>query len=162
GAEPQLSFHGQALMIWAWDAPSLVGFDPGYFEDFWSVPGYAGADGLLARDVVEEKTTVTATFSATQLAALDGPSMGAGKMGATFCFTSGAAAGRQVYCTGAVGDALLSSVVSGPIFDGVLPGDEIVVDNREFLAFCHYDRHQVRPGNLATLQFTVDGRPMYP
>src|SRR5204863_5281740 len=31
-----------------------------------------------------------------------------------------------------------------------------------FLAFCHYDRHQVRPGHLATLQFTVDGRPMYP
>ena len=45
GAEAQLADHGQALNIWAWDAPTLLRTDPGYFADFWTVPGYAGAGG---------------------------------------------------------------------------------------------------------------------
>ena len=53
GAEAQLADHAQALNIWAWDAPTLLRTDPGYFEDFWSVPGYAGSDDGLAGSVVE-------------------------------------------------------------------------------------------------------------
>ena len=83
-------------------------------------------------------------------------------IGASFTFTSGAAAGRRLYCIGAVGDALMSSAISGPIYDGVSDGDELVIDNRDWLAFCYYHRHQVRDGNHASRQFVVDGKPVYP
>ena len=36
---------------------ALFEFDPEYFEDFWSVPGYAGADGELADDVIVQRST---------------------------------------------------------------------------------------------------------
>ena len=56
----------------------------------------------------------------------------------------------------------MSSAISGPIYDGVAIGDELVIDNRDWLAFCHYHRHQVRDDNHATHQFVVDGKPVYP
>ena len=56
----------------------------------------------------------------------------------------------------------MSSAISGPIYDGVAIGDEVVIDNRDWLAFCHYHRHQVRADNHATHQFVVDGKPVYP
>ena len=190
GAETQLADHGQALNIWAWDAPTLLRADPGYFQDFWTVAGYVGADGALDGAVIEEKTRVRRVVTGRELTAAAGvPRAGVGRMmavagaggadvpmgievdgidvpirtiGATFRFTSGAAAGRSLYCIGAVGDALMSSAISGPIYEGVAPGDELVVDNRAWLAFCHYHRHQVRDDNHATRQFVVDGKPVYP
>ena len=83
-------------------------------------------------------------------------------IGASLTFTSGAAAGRRLYCIGSVGGALMSSAISGPIYEGVAIGDELVIDNRDWLAFCHYHRHQVRDDNHATHQFVVDGKPVYP
>ena len=56
----------------------------------------------------------------------------------------------------------MSSAISGPIYDGVVEGDELVIDNRDWLAFCHYHRHQVRDDNHATRQFVVDRKPVYP
>ena len=177
---------GQALMIWAWDGPNLTAFDPGYFQDFWLVPGYAGADGILGDSLVEEKTTVRQVLDNRTLAAMTGPTLGAGAMaaffraedgpvavtlsdgdvarlvGATIRFTSGAAAGRKLYCTGAFNGGLLSSVISGPVFEDVEAGDEVVIDNRDWLAYCYYHRYQAPPGNPAARQFIVDGRPIYP
>ena len=83
-------------------------------------------------------------------------------IGASLTFTTGAAAGRRLYCIGAVGGTFMSSAISGPIYDGVAIGDELVIDNRDWLAFCHYHRHQVRDDNHATRQFVVDGKPVYP
>ena len=190
GAEAQLADHGQALNIWAWDAPTLLRTDPGYFADFWTVPGYAGTGHALAASVIEEKTHVLRVLTGRELAsAVDVERGGVGRMmavagaggadvamaivvdgvelpirmiGASFTFTTGAAAGRRLYCIGAVGDALMSSAISGPIYDGVSVGDELVIDNRDWLAFCYYHRHQVRDDNHATRQFVVDGKPVYP
>ena len=190
GAEAQLADHGQALNIWAWDAPTLLRTDPGYFADFWTVPGYAGAGDALAAGVIEEKTQVRQVLTGHELAsAVDVERAGVGRMmsvagaggadvpmavvvdgvdepirmiGASLTFTSGAAAGRRLYCIGAVGGALMSSAISGPIYDGVAIGDEVVIDNRDWLAFCHYHRHQVRADNHATHQFVIDGKPVYP
>ena len=83
-------------------------------------------------------------------------------VGATIRFTSGAAAGRKLYCTGAFNGGLLSSVISGPVFEDVEAGDEVVIDNRDWLAYCYYHRYQAPPGNPAARQFIVDGRPIYP
>ena len=42
-------------------------FDPEYFQDFWSLPGYEGADGLLAASVIEKKSTVQKVVTAGDL-----------------------------------------------------------------------------------------------
>ncbi len=133
GAEAQLADHGQALNIWAWDAATLLRTDPGYFADFWTVPGYAGTGNALAASVIEEKTHVQRVLTGRELAAaVDVERAGVGRMmavagaggadvamaivadgvelpirtiGASFTFTTGAAAGRRLYCIGAVGDA---------------------------------------------------------
>ncbi|HEX7096149.1 MAG TPA: hypothetical protein VF183_09710, partial [Acidimicrobiales bacterium] len=78
-AERQIRTHGQALMIWAWDALTITTFDPDYFERFWTEPGYAGADGLLADRLVAIETTVGALCdAATVLANTDSAETGAG------------------------------------------------------------------------------------
>src|SRR3954451_3510275 len=46
--------------------PELMHFDPTYFDDFWTVPGYAGADGELDTALVDEKTTVTQVVTASE------------------------------------------------------------------------------------------------
>ena len=68
GAEAQLADHGQALNIWAWDAPTLLRTDPGFFVDFWSEPGYAGAENALDSSVIEEKTHVRSVLTGRDLA----------------------------------------------------------------------------------------------
>ena len=46
-------------------------------------------------------------------------------------------------------------------FTGVLPGDEVHVDNRAFLAYCYYSRHHVNDRRVASSS-RVDGVPIYP
>jgi hypothetical protein len=45
-------------------APGIRGIDPAYFEDFWKVPGYLGADprGSAARDRIQHKTVVRQVY----------------------------------------------------------------------------------------------------
>jgi hypothetical protein len=47
------------------------------------------------------------------------------------------------------------------LFDGVEPGDEVHIDNRDFLAYCYSYRHH--PGSAEEVRrLAVDGRPLYP
>ncbi len=77
---------------------------------------------------------------------------------------SGAAAGRQLYAISGVGDVLLcdgEGEASNLRFSGVLPGDDVHVDNRVFLAFCYFYRHHILPfAEYDSLR--VDGVPLYP
>jgi len=77
---------------------------------------------------------------------------------------AGPAAGRALYCAAFAddvfycdghGDANLER------FRGVLPGDEVHVDNRKFLAYCYYARHHVLD-EVEWEFLRVDGRPIYP
>jgi Tannase and feruloyl esterase/PKD domain len=76
----------------------------------------------------------------------------------------GAAAGRQLYCTGVAGDLLVADGrgdANVQRFSGVQAGDEIHVDNRSFLAFCYFHRHHL----MADPQFDslrLNGVPVYP
>ena len=47
--------------VWAVLADNIQRFDPGYFEDFWTVPGYLGHEppASLSSARVQHKTTVT-------------------------------------------------------------------------------------------------------
>jgi hypothetical protein len=162
--------------------------DPEYFDDFWSLPGYAGADGVLDGEILHEKSTVAGVLSASEVSVVtnDGfvPMMlrmmvpGEARLGvrvagldasrltgARVTVESGAAAGRSWYCFMVVGDVLIPTG-EGSFFDpllveGMAEGDEVTIDNRDFLAYCSSDRHYGRDP-LTSAQFRVAGVPIYP
>jgi hypothetical protein len=47
-------------------------------------------------------------------------------------------------------------------FTGVEPGDEVLVDNRKFLAYCYYARHHVIDDEPAFAHLPLEGSPLYP
>jgi hypothetical protein len=193
GAESSFGTSGYAGTF-ASHISALEKHDPTYIDDFWSVPGYMGADGALGTSLVEEKTTVARVITASELAATGDPrgrmllmfsgsaperNSGAGAgdtpagvvldgsdpavmVGAAMRFVTGDAAGRKLFCTGAIGDVLLGGAGTGERFEGVAPGDEVLVDNREYLAYTYFHRYQVDARAPEYAQFLVDGRPLYP
>jgi Tannase and feruloyl esterase len=84
-------------------------------------------------------------------------------LGAGLQLKTGAAAGRQLYCIGSVGDVFACDghgEANLMRFNGVKVGDEIHVDNRKFLAFCYFHRHHL----MEDAQFDslrLDGMPIY-
>jgi hypothetical protein len=195
GAEWQLKLPAPEITWTATAEPGIPGLyetDPSYFEDFWSVPGHAGADGELAHALVEAKASVAKVVTVADLASrVDAqagetwiiPMVTAGLdpaatfgllfddgldtnlTGAKVTFTSGKAAGRTVYIGMMIGGVLLPSG-RGSFFDvslleGVAEGDEVQIDNRDWLAFCYLHRH--RPfRDLHYRPLTVAGMPVYP
>jgi hypothetical protein len=65
-AHRTMGMHALAVLY-----PSVRAMDPSYFEDFWSVPGYLGADepSSLQRDRVQHVTEVSELLTASDLAA---------------------------------------------------------------------------------------------
>jgi hypothetical protein len=190
GAEPALLYHFEAVTLscWAWHAPTILEFDPKYFEeDFWSLPGYAGFDdrSSIERHLVDEKVTITRVMRASEI---KGFSLNSSRdpnavmaigidradmdslIGARITITSGAEAGRQRYCIGVNGDLIQSSTLSNDLWGRVAVGDEIHIDNRPFLAYCYWHRHQSGAAgpDLDRLpfgelyQFSIDGNAVYP
>ena len=84
-------------------------------------------------------------------------------LGAGVRVLSGQAAGRQLYCTNGVGNVLLcdgEGEASNLRFRGVVAGDEVHVDNRDFLAYCYYYRHHLR--DTPEYDFLrLDGNPIF-
>src|SRR5690606_36143735 len=77
---------------------------------------------------------------------------------------SGAVAGRQLFCTRAVGDIwFCDGRADANIlrFRGVEAGDSVHLDNHAFLAFCYAYRHHISDDPLNDF-LRVDGRPVYP
>ncbi len=85
--------------------------------------------------------------------------------GAMVSFTSGNAAGHNVWIAG-VRDGYLTTGIGQMHFDvlrGVAAGDEVLIDNSAYLAFQTYHRHQVPGAGYPEWdQFCADGRPIYP
>ena len=173
--------------VWAVLADNIQKFDPGYFEDFWTVPGYLGYDPpqslLDAR--VQQKSTVTEVIfgeqaremglplpmamprgTATELPAalrLADPIEGRA-LGAKIEVLSGKAVGHAMYLTGTRDDIVI--VGMGELhfeeLAEIAVGDEVVVDNSIYLAFQTMHRHQVDPDFEPWQQFTEGGAPIYP
>ena len=172
------------MALWAWYADNLVAGLGAYFRGFWTAPGHTGADGLLDAVVVDMKTTVAKAVTSHEAATytLGGLSRmflsssdkrvgitvatgaPASVLGSRITVLTGKAAGRALYCTAEAGGLLLGSSIGEAqtrLFDGVEPGDEVHLDNRDYLAFCHYSLHHVESPDLARRLF-IDGHPINP
>jgi hypothetical protein len=177
------NYHG----VWSMLVDNLIRWDPKYFEDFWSVPGYLGANPTdsLARARVQHKAIVSSLVMPDEAAALGLPvprllKVGARSdvavairvdalpdtslEGAMVTLTGGTASGRVLY----VVDVQANVVVTGyGPYDseglrGVSPGDEVLIDNSVYLASQTYHRHQVDPDYPQFDQFCAAGQPLYP
>jgi hypothetical protein len=152
--------------------PHLVAVDPGYFEEFWTTPGYLGADP----EASVHRDRVSFTSSVTDLVTLAEPLSSAsrggvdeafkehpdgtgavvavrlsnahetGAQGAELILRSGKAAGARLSLAEVHGDlAVLDPAASHDGAASIRPGDLVQVDNSNFLAAQTYHRHQV-PG----------------
>ena len=161
--------------------------DPGYFEDFWSVPGYLGADdaSLVQHARVQQDVTVTALVErdevvkaglrlplsmlveewvtapvAVRLEGLPPVDL----RGATMRVKSGAAAGRTLSVVDWRDDLVVigfgAAGASG--LADVAVGDVIELDNSVYLAAQTYHRHVVDTDYPNWDHFHIDGRPVYP
>ncbi|WP_330255107.1 tannase/feruloyl esterase family alpha/beta hydrolase [Nocardia sp. NBC_00565] len=86
------------------------------------------------------------------------------RLGTGVKITSGAAAGRQLYCTAFTEDIFFCDGVAEANlqrFRGVEVGDTVHVDNQAFLAYCYYSRHHLMPDEQFDF-LRVDGNPLYP
>jgi len=167
--------------------------DHAYFEDFWKVPGYLGAnppDSLL-RSRVQHKTTVKKVLTAgdpearaasggvdtawQQLKA-EAPvgfqleSVPVGDLEEAFLLIkSGDAAGKDLLVGRVSGNTVFigSNPFAGDnsqVLKAIKAGDEVVIDNSDFLAMQYYHRYQVpTPDFYVWDQFRgPDGKPLYP
>ncbi len=168
----------------------MIQWDPGYFEDFWSVPGYLGAnptESLLAARV-QHKTTIAKVVRSSEAAELGLPmamsamfgdsehdmpaalrleSLPEGNIqGATLTVTSGEAAGHFLHIASAVGDLVMTGFGENNFeaLRAIQDGDEVELDNANYLASQTYHRHQVPPGDDYPVwdQFRVGGEPLFP
>ncbi|MBB6634541.1 PKD domain-containing protein [Cohnella thailandensis] len=182
-------------------SPHVMNLDPAYFEEFWTVPGYLGADpdSSAAKARLRHKTVVTEVIwprserrsgadSSTKMgvdeawkmltAAADtipsfrlanAPAADAYLQGAYIKILSGEAAGVKIPLGKIDGDVATIGSAFGffaslDSLARVKAGDEIAVDNSDYLALQTYHRHQVPTPDYAVWdQFRDErGEPIYP
>jgi hypothetical protein len=177
----------QYLAVWSDLIDNVMKWDPQYFQDFWTVPGYLGASPppSLARARVQQTSTVVEAIAADEAAALglplprfhsigikpdmpvalriqDLPDNDLG--GATLTIATGEASGQVLSIVDVVGDVVVPGF--GPEhrsgMSGVSAGDEVFIDNSVYLAAQTYHRHQVDRDFSQWDQFQVAGEPIYP
>lgn len=178
--------------------------DPSYFQDFWNLPGYLGANPppSLVRDRVQHATKVVRVVMSDQAAAaglpmadygplvdadtawrhlerqmggvvpvaleLQDPPTGGDLRMAAIVVKSGASAGKELQLNGMHGRFAklgVSPLAGAPsAAESMKPGDEVLIDNSDFLAAQTYHRHQVPTRDYhAWDQFRrPDGTPIYP
>ncbi len=86
-------------------------------------------------------------------------------VGAGLEFLDGAAKGRKLYITVEAGQTYMGGALgeAGNLrFNGVKAGDKMKITNKPFLAYCHWYKHHVVPGNTDFNNEMIDGRPLYP
>jgi hypothetical protein len=168
---------------------NMLKWDPEYFKDFWTVPGYLGQNPpeSLLRARLQHKvkiSKVVKTKEVTSLgtmvsmpsrladsegempAAVKLEKMPAGNLqGNTMTLTSGAVAGHVLYIAGVVGDLVMVGFGEANFRElvKIKAGDEVLIDNAVYLAAQTYHRHQIpSPDYYVWNQFRVGGEPVYP
>jgi hypothetical protein len=187
GAEFMISRPMGAISFWGWSAEDKHAEDPSYYDvDFWNSRGYVGhdePDRLKEHLIADRRVTVGRVLTAEELGgraallgnpslrcavALEGIDSSVGYLqGASMRIATGKAAGRQLWCTGVMQDGALLLVdgigEAGNLrLADVEPGDEIILDNRMYLAYCYRHRHLVDSADPAQSHLVLDGRPLYP
>jgi hypothetical protein len=140
--------------------------DPTYVDDFWTVPGYEGADpasSACGARVQFEASVVGVGIDGDSITLSDAPS--GGLLGVDLVVTSGVPAGTVVPFVNVDG----STIAFGPgrarsTIAQLVPGDRVRIDNSWFLALQYYHRHQVPTADLyGWNQFRdAGGAPKYP
>jgi hypothetical protein len=165
---------------------STLFYDPTLVGDFWSVPGYIGADGGLANSVLNTHAKVVKILTRRDLGdnpdvavtqgfwgqsnddsplglVLDGPIDFTKVPGSRVTVVTGAQAGQRRVCIATAGDALLVGLHIGekPL-EKIAIGDELAIDNRDFLTFCYGHRHQIDRFLPSTSALCALGKAIYP
>ena len=87
-------------------------------------------------------------------------------MGGDLIIKSGAAAGKTLQITKLVGDKVVLGPADAAVLALLKPGDEVQVDNSNFLAVQTYHRHQLPPSREEYPVYEQfrdkDGKPIYP
>jgi hypothetical protein len=173
----------------AWLINNLVRWDPQYFDDFWKVPGYLGANPpeSLKRARIQQKTVITRVVMSDEAskiglplqpmgwaaggkpfpAAIQVKNMSTGSLlGASVIMKSGPAAGKVFSVSSVLGDLISIGfeLEQYPFVSGIRVGDEVQIDNSVYLAAQTYQRHQVpSPDYYGFNQYRgADGTPLYP
>ena len=164
----------------------LLNGDPTYVADFWTKPGYLGANppADLREARIQQRTTLADVITTAQARELGIPvSIAAGTrpeapsalrlkdlpkkrlIGSYITVHSGAAAGQKVMVTGVTKDLVMIGFndLQIPALAQMKPGDELEIDNSTYLAAQYFHRHQLPPEEFyAWDQFrNADGGPMY-
>lgn len=203
GFPPKSWFGYKTMGVHAFSVlyPGIVMADPKYFTDFWSKPGYLGANPpeslLKARVQHRSKIKSVITAADTEKMHLDvGRMHGQAKgtadkawqalqeqaakipvayqlettppdvnfLGGDLKILSGSAAGKTVSLRQITHDVVVLGLADPRVLSELKPGDDVQVDNSNFLAAQTYYRHQV-PGKDFYVwdQFRdADGKPIYP
>jgi hypothetical protein len=141
--------------------------DPTYVDDFWARPGYLGSDrnSSVSAARITNTTTVTGKLTGPNRLVLDG--LPAGDLtGIDLIVRTGAASGQKVSAP-AINTAARSVTIaatSAALYNNVQVGDEVKLDNSQFLALQTFHRHNIpTPDMYGWNQFRrPDGSPMYP
>ena len=203
GFPPQSWFAYKTMGVHAFTAlyPGMVMADRKYFTDFWTLPGYLGANppASLVKARLQHRSTIKLAISKEDAAArglavdrMPGQSHGTADkawqatqeqqakvpaafqladtprevnfLGGDLMVLSGAAAGKTLQLRQVQGDMVVLGAADAKLVSLIQPGDEVQVDNSNFLAAQTYHRHQV-PGRDYYVwdQFRgQDGKPLYP
>lgn len=193
GYDPRIWFDIERIAsqyqggVWSMLVEGLVKDDPSYFEDFWNVPGYLGADdtGSLARARIKTDVVVAELVGRSEAIDLglrlplsmlvkewaDAPVAvrleglpDVDLRGASLTVTSGKAAGRALNIVDRAGDVAVIGYGAGNAagLGGVTEGDTGHLDNSVYLAAGTHHRHVVHTDFPQWDQFHINGRPIYP
>lgn len=174
--------------------------DPKYFEDFWKVKGYLGANPTesLLKARLQKSSRIKAGIAideAVKLGLKEAPSAGergsadlawksmggvegqmpvafqigdvlpdVNFMGGDLVIKTGAAAGNTIQLASVAGDKVVFGPVDPSVLAKIKPGDEVFIDNSNFLAVQTYHRHQVPGKEYKVWDYWRDAesKPVYP
>lgn len=175
--------------------------DGPYFQDFWKVQGYLGANptASLLKARIQQKSKIKMIITAEEgnkMGLVPAPTAGEARgsadaawksiggkegsmpvafqiedilpevdfLGGDLIIKTGTSAGKKIFLSKIAGDKVVVGTTDPKVLASIQVGDEIQVDNSNFLAAQTYHRHQV-PGKEYAVwnQFRdADGKPIYP
>ena len=149
-------------------APIVPMLDPSYVEDFWTKPGYLGADpaSSVRAERFQFDTTVAGVIDGfpKQIELASTPERDFAD--SHLVVLSGAAAGKSVPIATIEGETIGFAFAADQVaINSLQPGDHVRIDNSWPLALQTYQRHQVPPTTdlYAWNQYRgADGQPLYP
>jgi hypothetical protein len=173
-------------------------YNPDYFRAFWNDRGYLGADHperladrIFQVTIKAEEVVAASSLSSELLVMMQLATAGATPQSpyglksdladarparmAKLTVRTGKAAGREMVIASVTREGVLVpfAEMCPELFDGVEPGDELEIDNRDWIAFCHLYQHDVE-WNVPGLhgegtrvppdydRFAVDENPIFP